>query len=378
MQQIKILHIANDYTGSKVYNNIVKNIDRLEITQLVYTPIRHIGQIGKNNVDFRRKESRIYYQNILSLGDRLFFNKKIKKIVKNIEVLIQLNEVSLIHAHTWFSDGGVAYELFKKYNIPYIVAVRNTDLNLFFKYMIHLRRYGVEILINAQKIIFISPIYKERLFAKESIASIKNILDLKSIVIPNGIDSFWLNNAQQHKILNRENVNLLFIGKFTKSKNVLRLIKAVEQLNIDGIKCHLHMVGGGGNEEKCIFEYIKSKNDFTFHGKILDRGKLMSIYQICDIYTMPSKAETFGLVYIEALSQGLPVVYTINEGIYGFYNNSIGEAVNCESINEIAKGIEKIIKNFENYKFDIKSIMLNHDWSEIVKIYASMYKDIIK
>jgi glycosyltransferase involved in cell wall biosynthesis len=378
MQKLKILHIANDYTGSKVYNNLVKNIDRLVITQFIYTPIRQIGQIGKNNFDFHQKESKIYYQNILSLGDRFFFNKKIKKIVNNIEEQVQLNEVSLIHAHTWFSDGGVAYELYKKYNIPYIVTVRNTDLNLFFKYMIHLRRYGVEILTSAQKLVFISPIYKERLFEKESIASVKNHLELKSIIIPNGIDSFWLNNVKPHKILNRNKVNLLFIGKFTKGKNVMRLLKAVEKLNIQGANCHLHLVGGGGKEEKCILEYIKLKNDFTFQGKILAKEKLMSIYQICDIFTMPSIAETFGLVYIEALSQGLPVVYTINEGIYGFYDNSIGEAVNCKSINEIADGIDKIIKNYDDYKFDIESIMENHDWSEIAKNYSSLYKDIIK
>ena len=45
-------------------------------------------------------------------------------------------------------------KLKEKYGIPYIVAVRNTDVNIFFKQMIHLRKLGVQILKKQKKLFF--------------------------------------------------------------------------------------------------------------------------------------------------------------------------------------------------------------------------------
>ena len=63
---------------------------------------------------------------------------------------------------------------------------------------------------------------------------------------------------------------------------------------------------------------IKNDHSFEFVGKVDSLPVLKSYYERSDFFTMPSKAETFGLVYIEALLQGLPVMYTQNEGIDGF------------------------------------------------------------
>lgn len=127
-----VLHITNDYSGSTVYKNLVKELDYLNIEQTIYNPIRDASRIGRNKIDFENSQSQVIYSHILSkYTDRIFYQKKIKKIVRDIEAKIDLTKIKFIHAHTWYSDGGVAYELHKKYKIPYIVAVRNTDLNLF-------------------------------------------------------------------------------------------------------------------------------------------------------------------------------------------------------------------------------------------------------
>ena len=64
--------------------------------------------------------------------------------------------VDVIHPHTVFSGGYVARLLKKTYGIPYIVAVRNTDVNVFFKYMFHLRRIGVRVMQDASCVVFLS------------------------------------------------------------------------------------------------------------------------------------------------------------------------------------------------------------------------------
>ncbi|MNR06186.1 UDP-D-galactose:(glucosyl)lipopolysaccharide-1,6-D-galactosyltransferase [compost metagenome] len=245
--------------------------------------------------------------------------------------------------------------------------------------MFHLRTYASNILEHAEKIIFISPIYFNRLFSESYFKKKKKVLQSKSLIVPNGIDFFWSSN----KVFTRnfhitEVFKLLYIGKFTKGKNVLRLVKAVEILNQKGIKIHLNLVGGDGSEFTKVMSYINGKSQFSYHGKIYKKEELKKIFLENDIFTMPSHTETFGLVYIEALSQGIPIVYTLNEGIYGFYDRTIGEAVDSYSVVSIVSGIEKICNNYSRYNFNPQEIVDNHNWAEIAKKYLSIYRESIK
>src|SRR5690606_32772754 len=86
--------------------------------------------------------------NFMKIAPIIHAIQKSKKQGNNID----FSEIKMIHAHTWYSDGGVAYLLSKKYNIPYITAVRNTDLNVHYKYLLHHRKFGKEILKNANKV----------------------------------------------------------------------------------------------------------------------------------------------------------------------------------------------------------------------------------
>src|SRR5690606_9754782 len=112
---------------------------------------------------------------------------------------------------------------------------------------------------------------------------------------------------------------LLYVGKFNKGKNIIALQNAV--ISINKSKAHkvtLHLVGGGGNREKQVLDIAKKNPKyFRVHGVIGDKKALQNIYKYCHVFTMPSRKETFGLVYIEALLQGLPILFTRDEGIDG-------------------------------------------------------------
>ncbi len=229
-----ILHITNDYSGSTVYKNLVRELDNNGAGQIVYNPVREASRIGKNKIDFENTGSQIIYSHILSkYADRVLYQKKINKIVQDIEAKLDLRTVRFIHAHTWYSDGGVAYELHKKYNIPYIVAVRNTDLNLFLKYFLHERGYGKKILQNANKIITISAVYKKRMLEDPRLSHIMNDVQQKVMVIPNGVDPYWIESkvAERKIAEDKKSVQLLYVGKFDKGKNVFNLVNAVKNHN---------------------------------------------------------------------------------------------------------------------------------------------------
>lgn len=373
-----ILHITNDFSGSTVYKNLIQELDNLGIPQIVYNPIRDKSRVGKNEISLLRNESKIIYSHILSkYSDRILYQKKIKKIVKDIEAKIDLSKITFIHAHTWYSDGGVAYILSQKYKIPYIVTIRNTDLNLFFKYFIHEREFGKKILSNAKNIITISEVYKRRVLESSKLSLIKKDLRDKLIVITNGVDSFWLKNKV---LINRNRkesyteIQAVYVGKFDRGKNVLNLVKAIKELNNHSpTKVNLTLVGGGGKDESNILKEIEGNNNINFVGKVFDKNKLLEIYRNNDLFLMPSKTETFGLVYVEAMLNGLPILYTANEGLDGFYSEKIGEKVTSPNKVEIEKGLFKLIENYKTYNIPMDKLVFNHDWKRIAEKYKELY-----
>lgn len=104
------------------------------------------------------------------------------------------------------------------------------------------------------------------------------------------------------------------------------------------------------------------------------REKILEIMDNCDIFVMPSHRETFGLVYIEAMSRGLPVVYTKGQGIDGFFEEGeIGYPVDPAETNAIVTAIENIIMNYSNIS---KNCIVNSkafNWSSVSNEYIKLY-----
>lgn len=377
-----ILHLANDYSGSEVYKNLCKEIDNLGFRQTIYTPIRSKSQVGLNSFEFKCDQSKVYYSLILNRHiDRAVYPYKLFKLMKDVESKVDLNSIDIIHAHTWYSDGGVAYLLSKKYNIPFIVAVRSTDINIFHKYLLYLHPFSKSILRRSKKVVFINISYKRKLF---TCVSIKKIIKNKTEVIPNGVDSFWLNNSS--KLNNKKNTsnyfNLLYIGTFIPRKNLIKLQQAVINLNKKSkFRLVLDIVGGGGKDEPRVLRIAqRNPNIFTLHGKVVNKKQLLSIMKTCDAFVMPSVNETFGLVYVESLLQSLPLLYTKHEGIDGFYGSSIGEKVDKGSIKDIETKLLLLVQNLykNKYSIPVDEIRENHDWSLIAKKYMHIYLQYIR
>lgn len=103
-----------------------------------------------------------------------------------------------------------------------------------------------------------------------------------------------------------DKIILLFVGRFSKEKQIHRLIDVLKILNYQySNKYHLILVGGGPEEEK-----IKNMNlnDVTILPYCHDKEELAKIYNSSDIFITASDSETFGLCLLEAQSCGLPVV----------------------------------------------------------------------
>lgn len=368
---MKILHLCNDFCGSKVHTNLYQAIDKIgDIEQTIFTSTTDHSLIGENR--FEAQHSHFLYSTALKKYHRYLYHIKINDIFKSLISMTDCTQFTLVHAVTLFSDGGVAFKIHKKYRIPYFVAVRNTDVNYFLKYAPHTWHMAREILKHAEKIIFISPALQKLLCQHIAIKSILPSIKSKFVIQPNGVDPFWLQNIQP--IQKTHTHEILYIGYFESAKNILRLIRAVLSLSSEYEDIKLNLVGGTGKQHNIVTELVtKYPKHLKYWGKIYDKKQLQKIFNSNQLFAMPSLYETFGLVYIEALSQHLPIIYSKGQGIDGLFKQDIGIAVNPLSELEIASAITDIFEHQEKYQEHNLVDFNEFSWTTIANNYNLLY-----
>lgn len=381
---MKVLHICNDFCGSKVHSNLAKALDEVGIEQTVYCPVREERLLGINQ--FNGKHIRFFYSYCIKSWYKYVYQFKREMLYRDMKRKIDLSQFDVIHAPTLFSDGGLALKAYKEFGIPYIVSVRNTDINLYIRKLRHTHYIGREILINASKIVFISKGEKTEFDNSDFVKPIYEYILNKTVIQPNGIEDYWLQNISHHK---RAGHNVLFIGDYTMNKNVSRLATAVLQLRkIKGYEdVKLTLVGGlkvektEKNDDRILRLVDENPCILTDMGRIYDKEQLTEIMRSCSIFAMPSISETFGLVYIEALSQNLPVIYSKGQGIDGFFDESVGIGVNPKSVNEIHNAILHLFEKkdeYNNRNVDFASFNWNNIASKYIKLYTEANQKLFK
>ncbi|MEO0528394.1 MAG: glycosyltransferase family 4 protein [Bacteroidota bacterium] len=325
---------------------------------------------------FNDEKFRIIYSRPLKNHHRLFFRSKVTYLVKDLKAKVDVKTMDLLFATTLFSDGAIALRLKKLYGLPYVIAVRSTDIDLYMRYRKDLHGLASKILNGASAIVFISESLKKKFFSSNIFTKMSNEIEAKSYTVPNGIDAFWINKIQAKKVSSKNKI--LFVGYFLKRKNIVPLIKAVLLLNSKEETYQLDIVGKAGSpeEEAKIRKYSMQYDYINLLGPITDKEELKSIYARNDFFVMPSVRETFGLVYLEALSQGLPVIYAKGEAIDGIFDFKVGEMVDPNSVESIADGIGKVSKNHGQY--ELSRIDLAHfSWKSIANKYGNIFRSVI-
>ena len=366
---MRILHINANYLYTNLHQCMTRTLTKLGVDNQVFVPIHAQGNLVVTP-DENVKVSVCYKKQ-----DRFFFYKKQKKIQNALETNVDVSSFDLLHAYTLFTDGNCAYTLSKKYKIPYVVAVRNTDVNLFFSYFPHLRKKGIEILKEASAVFFLSSTYKEQVLNQYVPKSIREIVEKKSYVLPNGIDEFWFENLQtEAREQFHDPVRLIFAGRVDANKNIATTQAAMKVLQDRGYDVRLTVVGKVA--DKAVFDRI-IQNDHTTYIPPKDKAELIQIYRDNDVFVMPSHTESFGLVYAEAMSQGLPVVYTKEQGFDGqFPEGEVGYHVSDTDQEDVADGIEKTMARYQEISRACLKNVEKFRWQTICETYRSVYEQI--
>lgn len=365
----KILHICPSLPDTLLYFDLITQLSLKNTDQIVYVPLVSDAKFGVNEI--QKDNTKTIYSNCFTQLDRLIYYTKRNKIFKDIENKVDIKNVDLIHAHYLFSGGGVALKLKEKYKIDYIVAVRNTDINFFWKKMPHLRKNAYNILENASKIIFISPSSKNKFINEMLPKQISKLISDKCIVIPNGLNDYWFENLNVKKHEYKDKFRIIYAGSVNKNKNILKVLSVVEELR-KSINIIISVIGKG-SLYKTIQNMSENKKWLTLK-PWMSKEELLEEYRRSHLFVMPSTHETFGLVYLEALSQGLPIIHSIDQGIDGYFDDSnFVFKVEPTDQKSILQTVRKIIKNYDNLKYDIDIDQFR--WGKIADQYLKVMND---
>lgn len=361
-----ILHINSYFLSNRIHYNFYLKLNKHNKNSFLLPVYKHFKNKHIEGVDidyvFDSLDKKIFFTKIPKVL-YLFFKKKYK-------------EFDLIHAHTLISDGIPTYLIHLIVGKPYVVSVRMTDVHLFIDGSFVFRLIANRILRKSSAIFFISPSLKRKIRSRYP-----DIDPKKFSILPNGLDSFWQNNLGVPKTLNiiKNTLKILFVGNLSSNKNLDILLELLSKYK--DFKYELHVVGE--NVENIDFDKINTsfdnENCVVYHGSIKDKDTLKQLFIESDVFAMLSLNETFGVVYIEALSQGLPVLYTQNEGFDGFFDNGfVGYSCDPNDVQNVHDNLLKVLSNYTEISNNAINSVKSFYWKETLQTYYDTLNSKVK
>lgn len=354
---MSVIHITFDHPDgiNKGKTKAVKNLVSSENTSknIVFSLNRTINPFNSSKVFSELHGYTIYNfglpYGILLISWMFIAYRRIAKIIHKENI-----KPTLIHAHKLTFEGIIAFFLSRKLKVPFILTIRgNSDLKLLYHKRLYRKLY-ISIVQKASKVIFLAP-WTIKLATKY--LGEPNLAD-KKIVVPNFVAIGNFLKSEHTKI--RRFISV-FNFKSYKSKNIKRVIKAFDSIFDKYPEYGLDIVGSGPNRNKIITFIKKSHHpaQFCLLGEI-DHSTLLELYSKYEGFILPSFPETFGLVFLEALTAGIPVIYSRNSGIDGYFDDlHVGIGVNHRSIKEITLAIEELILNNAEYVNHVELLITN-------------------
>jgi len=301
-------------------------------------------------------------------------NEYVNKFIQTAKVVVKNFKPDIIHAqHLWITP----YAAMKS-GVPYVITVHGTDL-MGFKKDKRFHKYAIAGAHNAKKIITISHrVHKDTL-------KLFNFTEEKLILNPNGFDSNIFNVEEINKsnlfkkfgIKNKPEKVVSFVGKFTNFKGIDVLINAAEIVTKKIPKVSFALAGDGElrtEMEKLAKKFRLDNIFFLGQQKQIDVALL---YNLADVSVVPSRIEPFGLVAIEALACGTPVVATNAGGLPDFVNDKVGRLVEMNNKTALATAIIEELNNNSKQnkgKYSAQYAIDNYSWGKTLEKVIEIYE----
>jgi N-acetyl-alpha-D-glucosaminyl L-malate synthase BshA len=269
----------------------------------------------------------------------------------------------LIHAHYAVPQGLLGVVLKRVLRLPLVVTLHGTDINYLAK------RRGTRALVklvlnNADAVVAVSRFLKTE-------AEKLGVEGEKIRVIYNGVELPEYEEAQRE-------MSILFVGSLVKQKGVDVLIKAFRTVKERIPEAKLIIVGEG-REREALAELCTQLRlrDVYFAGS---RSELSSYYSRSRVLALPSRAEGFGLVALEAMAFATPVVATKVGGIPEVVTHGeTGMLVESGNANALAEALIRVMSDealWQRLATRAKERASEFSWEKTANEYAKLYAEL--
>lgn len=247
----------------------------------------------------------------------------------------------LIHAHFGLWAGYAASRIYKQYGIPYVVTEHASSINggnvSAWQRLILQKAYS-----NARKVICVGTLLRENVCRyvndKEKVTVVPNFVDISTF------------GQGSHKTEKEKRFTFVSIGNLSQRKGFGELLDAFKQ-SFNGLPHVSLFIVGDGEEAAPLKEKIRSlqlEKQVTLTGR-LARNEVAGLLATCDAFVLASYAETFGIVFIEAMATGMPAVGTVCGGPEDIITPESGYLVEPGDVQSLADKMRLLYDNYEQF-----------------------------
>lgn len=304
------------------------------------------------------------------LGRKIWVNDAIKLVELYIK---RYNVPSLIHAHCALNAGSVAKYIKGKWHIPYVITEHLSIYDDVYGTSPAKIRETLSVYQNAEKVITVSKYLRDVVSEKTGFSA------EKIEIIPNFIDTDYFNPNETTSLAEsvKEKI-VLTVCHVVSIKRLDRLLDAFKIVSEKYPDWKL-IIGGDGPQINVIKNYAAKlgfQDNVVFTG-FLTKEQVKSHMKRASIVVSSSDIETFGVLLIEAMAMGLPVIATSSGGPADIITKDTGLLVEKNTVS-LANGIMDIILNYDRYdKKSIREYAINNFSGEaIAGKYINLYHKI--
>lgn len=342
---------------------------------VAYNEIWPLTQLFKINekigisygIEGKLKTYRYKNFNYLPKNPKMFsiFNKRLDRLYR--EIVKKEGKVDLIHCQSSFWAGISAEYIAKKYNIP-LVITEHSSLSTAIYIKESYEPFIKNSYLNADVLIAVGNGLKKEIVefsGRNDIKVIHNLIPVEKFKISKNInDKFTFFSLAFLEGEKGMDILIKAFAKYFKNSNTKLII------------------GGEGSQKEGLISLckeLKIDNQVEFLGA-LSREEVSDYMSKCDAFVLASKYETFGVVYIEALASGKPVIGTYNGGAEDIINNENGLLVKINDIDELGNAMSNIIENINLYNPEKirKNCVEKYSKKKIIKEILNVYSELIK
>ena len=253
----------------------------------------------------------------------------------------EVGEPDVLHVHSALWAGIAAMDLKRRYKLPYIISEHSSAFarGLLSRYEMHTAR---AVFSHAAASVVVSNAFAQLLRAKLGIEDIE--------VIPNMVDTDFFSCNERTKKAGGPFI-FLTVAFLTPNKGIDVLLKAFAAKFRGNPEVRLEI--GGDGKQRAELERLSRElgisSQVTFLGQ-LSRTQVREAMCRSNVFVLPSHVETFGVVLIEAMSTGTPVIATRSGGPEGIVDSLYGELVNPGDVQELAEALTAMKNTYGEYQ----------------------------